>query len=572
MPLPNTRNSKIRSHTDSESSSPEEQHDINDQLQGRKFLEKHLLLWPAGEPSTHASLATCLHQISAMAGVAKPVLNAIRSVAYLLDELEETHINNIVKEAFDSQITEFTSDMKLLIEHAKEKIDGHLKESEGRLSQIADNAVAQAKQVQLMQPATYASTLNAPPPHANPRIAAKEGIKARQFLLEGLANTKFSHTDVFQLKTELNNLLGNLGLKNGKIRSISKLRNGGALVEMDSDASTTWMSDQENRSKLVEKMGPNVAFRSRVHSIIVYNVPLGLNTEDESHRLEVCEANSIEKEIITAMRWVKPVHRRALTQRTAHLILIFNSADAANRVITNGIFICNRRCHAERMKREPTRCLKCQGWNHFAKDCQEKDEKCGNCTLHHRTNDCPTPAARRCVSCKTDDHASWSRDCPTFIRKLNDFNDRNPENALQYIPTAEPWTWTLNTNTIPTAQPPPMPTNGQHTNRGRTQPSKRGQAPARQHDSYVPRGDSYVSSSNSYVPRSNSYVPGSNSYVPNYDRTGNRTQDTGWGDETMPGDLNGFRPLTQQYLNSINKENSNSNPSRPTNPVPTPSS
>ena len=43
-----------------------------------------------------------------------------------------------------------------------------------------------------------------------------------------------------------------------------------------------------------------------------------------------------------AMRWAKPIHRRALTQRTAHLILTFNSADVANRAITNGIYICNR--------------------------------------------------------------------------------------------------------------------------------------------------------------------------------------------------------------------------------------
>jgi hypothetical protein len=563
MPANPTKTTKTRSKTDTSIS--EEQQEIKDQIQGRKFLEKHLLLWPAGEPPTHTSLVTCLHQISAMTGVTKPVLNAIRSVAFLLEEIEETHINDILKEVLDSQITEFTSDMKLLIEDAKEKIDGHFKETEGRLTQIAENAAAQVKQA---QPSTYASILNTAPPYANPRIAAKEGIKARQFLLEGLLNTKFSHTDVFQLKTEINNILGNLGLTNGKIRSISKLRNGGALVEMDSDASTTWMSDQENRSKICEKMGPGVAFRARVHNLIVFNVPLGINPEDESHRHEVCEANTLEKETITAMRWAKPVNKRAPTQRTAHLILTFNNADAANRVITNGVYICNRRCHAEKMKREPTRCLKCQGWNHFAKDCQEKDEKCGNCAQNHRTNDCPTPSARCCASCKTDDHASWSRECPVFLRKLDDLNDRNPENALQYIPTSEPWTWTASTSTRPAAQHPQMPADRQNFNRARTQPARKGQAPARQYDSYIPGVDSYVPRSNSYVPssNSNSYAPGSNSYVPSHDRTGKRTQDNGWGDEVRPGDLTSYRPLTKQYLDSINKENS----SRPTDPALTP--
>lgn len=224
------RNQTERTSTRAEprdSSTPEVQYDINSAIEGRKYLEHHLLLCPPGEPPTHTSLATCLYQISALSGVTKPVLNAIGSVALLLEEMEETQISHFVIEAFDSQITEYTTDMKMLIEDAKDKLDQHFKATEGRLTQNIDKAAAQPRQA---QPVTYASTLTNPPPHANPRIAAKEGIKARQFLLEGIANTKFSHTDVFQFKTELNNILGAIGLKSGKIRSINKLRNGGALI------------------------------------------------------------------------------------------------------------------------------------------------------------------------------------------------------------------------------------------------------------------------------------------------------------------------------------------------------
>ena len=112
---------KGNTRSDQRGSSPlEEQHDINNVLEGS--LERHLLLCPAGEPPTHISLATCLYQISAMAGIAKPAMNAIRSVAFFLEELEEMQINGMVKEAFNSQIMEFTSDMKILIEGTKEKI------------------------------------------------------------------------------------------------------------------------------------------------------------------------------------------------------------------------------------------------------------------------------------------------------------------------------------------------------------------------------------------------------------------------------------------------------------------
>lgn len=291
---------RAASGPDSDSTLSEDNQDIKDSLEGRKFLEKHLLLWPEGEPPTHTSLATCLHQVSAMPGVHKSAINAIRSVAFMLEEMEDTQINISVKEAFDSQITEFTSDMKTLVEDAKEKLDVHFKTTEERLIQVINNSATQLKQAPTAG-ATYASVLTVPPPHANPRIAAREGIKARQFLLEGISNTKFSHTDVFQLKTELNKILGTMGAGKVKIRSVNKLRNGSALVEMESDEATAWIADKENRTEFGNKIGPSIKFCSRVHNLIVFNVPLALNPEDPNHRQEICEANNLDHDTISAV-------------------------------------------------------------------------------------------------------------------------------------------------------------------------------------------------------------------------------------------------------------------------------
>ena len=329
-------------------SSPEIEYDINDETEGRAYLEKYLLLCPPGEPSTHASLATCLHQVSQMAGVSKPVMNAIRAVAFLLGEMEDSQISGMLKDAFDTQIMELTAEMAVLIDDAKSKMDVHFKETEGRLNLLLDNVAAQPRQA---QPVTYASIANISPPHANPRIAAKEGIKSRQFLAEGIANTKFSHMDIFQIKTELNIILGGLGLVDGKIRSISKLPNGRILIEMDSDVATTWLTNQDNQVKFCAKIGQGVQFYTQVHQLIAFNTPLGITPEDPKHRQEVCEANNLELETITMMKWVKPIQRRTQEQRTAHLIVTFNNADTANRAITNGIHICNKRCQAECQER-----------------------------------------------------------------------------------------------------------------------------------------------------------------------------------------------------------------------------
>jgi hypothetical protein len=58
-----------------------------------------------------------------LAGVPKQTVNAIRSVAFLLGELEDSQINITVRDALNSQMTEFTLDFKMLIEDAKERID-----------------------------------------------------------------------------------------------------------------------------------------------------------------------------------------------------------------------------------------------------------------------------------------------------------------------------------------------------------------------------------------------------------------------------------------------------------------
>ena len=158
---------------------PEDLQEIKNAREGRKFLEKLSLLCPPCEPATHEALAICLHQIAAIAGVPKQALNAIRSAAFMLEEMEEDAINLVVKEAFDSQMTEFTSDMKALIEDAKEKIDVHLRIKPELIplppspllpsTPLPSSAAATpTPSLSYNPPATnsYAAALIRPPPHA----------------------------------------------------------------------------------------------------------------------------------------------------------------------------------------------------------------------------------------------------------------------------------------------------------------------------------------------------------------------------------------------------------------------
>ena len=326
----------------------EELQDIKDSLEGRKYLEKHSLLCPLGEPPTHISLSTCLHQISAMAGIQKPVLNAIRSVAFLLEEIEETQISTTVKEALDNQIMEFASDIKLLIEDAKDKISHHLKTTEDHTAKEATSTLNPCRQ----NTTTYASVLINPPAHANPKIAAREGIKARQFLIEGVKNSNFAHLDNTQIKTELNKILSELELPSSRIQSITSTKNGRTTIEMNTDEAAVWLAKTDNQTKICEKIGNGTKFRARTFNIIAFNVPLAIETNNNEHRLEICEANDLDPNTINSIKWAKSINRRSPNQLMAHLILTINNTNSANRAITNGLKICNKCCHVEKVKRE----------------------------------------------------------------------------------------------------------------------------------------------------------------------------------------------------------------------------
>jgi hypothetical protein len=230
-------------------------------------------------------------------------------------------------------------------------------------------------------------------------------------------------------------------MEEGKIRSVIAQKDGSTLIEVDSDTAANWLANHVNSANFAITLGEGIKFRWRTYNVLAFNVPLAMDPDDAAHREEINEVNDLEECAVMATRWAKPINRRSIQQRSAHLILSFASPEAANHAISNGIIICHKKCHVERLKKEPIRCLKCQGWNHMARDCTETKDRCSNCAGEHNTAICHQPRTKRCVSCNSNDHASWDRECPTFRRKVSEFNERNPENSLPLFPTADPWTW-----------------------------------------------------------------------------------------------------------------------------------
>ena len=71
-----------------------------------------------------------------MASLQNQTINAIQSVAFLLEEMEDMQISTTVKDTINTQISELSTNMKMLIEDAKEKITKHIKASKDQLRKI----------------------------------------------------------------------------------------------------------------------------------------------------------------------------------------------------------------------------------------------------------------------------------------------------------------------------------------------------------------------------------------------------------------------------------------------------
>jgi len=376
-------------------------------------------------------------------------------------------------------------------------------------------------------------------------------------MLEGIdQNSPIGKMDGTQLKAEFNKIMGEIGWKGKGIRSAIIQKNKGVLIELETDEAFRWINKKENKFQFSVEVGLDVVFKPRSHTVIAFNVPLTINPENKAHRKEICKANHLETESISSIRWVKPVARISHEQKSAHLFISFTDPFSANRALSSGLSICNKKIQAEKVKKEPTRCLKCQGWNHYAYECISTVDKCSNCVENHRTSQCPDPSRQYCVSCNASDHSSWSRSCPTYMRKVSDCDSRNPENLLQFFPTTEPWTWTTSANIKP--------------------------AMNRRHDIYRPsyEHDQRTPKENSYRPRRgdwyrpaqehDTYFP--SSVVDPYEYSWKPAKEKGWATTGSSPLLNSELPPSSSWDNDTPYDNARifqqTKPSSPTHPAP----
>ncbi|KAG1785102.1 uncharacterized protein HD556DRAFT_1200426, partial [Suillus plorans] len=127
-------------------------------------------------------------------------------------------------------------------------------------------------------------------------------------------------------------------------------------------------------------------------------------------------------------------------QRKAFALLQVADAFTANNILRDGICIDNERISVRKDKKEPIRCAKCQCFGHITRNFTDPSNMCGTCAEPHITSQCNAYRTTRCVNCHSNDHTSWGRKCPEFLRRCELLDEKYLENKMPYFPTNAAWT------------------------------------------------------------------------------------------------------------------------------------
>ncbi|TFK25781.1 hypothetical protein FA15DRAFT_589706 [Coprinopsis marcescibilis] len=171
-----------------------------------------------------------------------------------------------------------------------------------------------------------------------------------------------------------------------RIRTAQQQKGGtSVLIEMLTNEGADWLMKDNNASKLVEELRTKIIEQN--YTMIVKFVPLTFDEEKEI--TEILEDNNIPKEELVYLWWIKPKEKRAPTQQVGHMLLTLTNPITANRCIEEGLTIHSQAQTTEKSKNKPLKCLKCQKFSHYAKDCLQQHDTCSGCRKDgHRILNC----------------------------------------------------------------------------------------------------------------------------------------------------------------------------------------
>jgi hypothetical protein len=448
----------------------------------RKFLDKGMYM-PEGEEVTNSHLAFIILQLASTDNIKKAVSDGLKAVALLLEEVENNNkaekiasevgatltalIQNITARNNEPSTDELTTTTTDDLRHAAISLTNTVEEKCEEIQRITEQLVEASENLNTKtrtgsettetapKTVTYADAIRNQPPPPQHAITIAKGISMqRQILIDKAPDAT---TNGLSSLTEKELVLkANLAIgfmeddampEDTAFVGATKLKNGGALLQLNTNKAADWLRGEKATASFLEQMGGTSTIKSRQWNTIVEFVPITFNPNNLDGLREVEKVSGLPRGTIASAKYFKPEHKRKPQQQSAHAMLSFTTREAANHAIEHGLFIESKRVSAHKLLREPRRCVKCQqvGTYHIAAECKSIHDVCARCGEMHKTELCTAtdPSAFKCTNCKAKGHGAADRKCPYFMEKLVQVQSRDPENKYRFFPTNDPKTWEL---------------------------------------------------------------------------------------------------------------------------------
>jgi hypothetical protein len=165
---------------------------------------------------------------------------------------------------------------------------------------------------------------------------------------------------------------------------------------------TQWLTKLGNNTKLVKQR----------FGVVVHRTPTAqVNFDDKEQAIgKLTEENELaaRKYRIEDIAWLR--NREKPLGRSASLGIWYDTKEAAEWTINNGLVFGNTYVGSvEAFQHRKKRCHRCQGTDHFVRECKEPS-RCGHCAGNHERRECLPDTQAKCIDCGGG-HPTGHRQC-----------------------------------------------------------------------------------------------------------------------------------------------------------------
>jgi hypothetical protein len=283
------------------------------------------------------TLTTCLvdHTIAALAPQVANVHAALESLAKTAQKTEDSLLVTLDKAERLHQIAreermEQEGGVSIAAEHLKEAADAlyssvkdcqnalkiltpsldatqdHINQLSSQLSSIPTSSQALQTQTNQATQHSYSSVVTTHLPPTVDQAVGRAAIRARQILLDpkpgvSLFQSGSSNKNITTCLREAINNIHDTNTPDGNIKAITALRNGGVIVELESEDLAAWLCTPEAKARLEGQFDSTVSFRTHTYTLVLEYLPIHLQIYDKNFLDGITNENQLPPDSLTSI-------------------------------------------------------------------------------------------------------------------------------------------------------------------------------------------------------------------------------------------------------------------------------